>query len=243
MPKLTTFDANNTCFLCGAQALFVSVNSKQFRCVEKITKCPGFVKKAQASRDSNITPEERQAHMKRMSTNGNAKLKKLHTDPEWLANKSEKISEVIKSRGGHSGKNNPMFGRKHKSSTKIKQATKAQNRDPKCYTQGTETKIEKGIATPKELKSEWDLYREEIENITNKNWKKHQDKINPNNLPRGQEYELDHKFSKTMGFLNKIPPEIIGHYANLELIPKKENRIKRTKCSITIMELYSAIKS
>ena len=170
------------------------------RCIEKITQCTGFVEKAQATRDANTTPEERAAHMKRMSKNGNAKLKKLHNDPEWLANKSEKISEAVEKRGGHS-------------------------------------------ATPKELKSAWELYREKVENITTQNWKKHHNRINPNNLPRGQEYELDHKFSKTEGFLNNVPPEVIGHYANLELIPKHKNRSKRTKCSITLTELYEAIKS
>ena len=243
MPKLTTNDVNNTCYLCSCQAHYISFNSKKMRCVEKITQCPGFVKKAQAARDANATPEERKAHMKRMSKNGNAKLKQLHNDSKWLSNKSEKISEAVEKRGGHSGEKNPMFGRKHKQSTRIKQATKAQNRDPKCYTQGTETKIKKGSAIPKELKSAWELYREKVENITIKNWKKYNDKINPNNLLRGQEYELDHKFSKTMGFLNNIPPEVIGHYANLELIPKFENRSKQIKCSITIAELYEAIKS
>jgi len=243
MPKLTTDDVYNTCYLCGCQAHYISYNSKKMRCVEKITQCPGFIKKAQASRDANTTPEERKAHMKRMSENGNTKLKKLHNDPVWLANKSKKISNSVERRGGHGGENNPMFGQKHKQSTKRKQSTKAQHRDPKCYEQGIETKIKKGIATPKESKSAWDLYREKVENITVKNWKKYHDKINPNNLLRGQEYELDHKFSKTMGFLNNIPPEIIGHYANLELITKNKNRSKRIKCSITITELYEAIKS
>lgn len=243
MPKLTNITSNNTCFLCGSQAHWISFNSKQLRCTEKITQCPGHAKKAQATRIANTTPEERKAHMKRMSKNGNAKLKKLHNDPKWLAKKSEKISEAVESRGGHSGENNPMFGRKHKQSSKRKQATKAQHRDPNCYKKGTETKIKNGIATPKELKSAWDLYREKVENATVKNWKKYHDKINPNNLPRGQEYELDHKFSKTMGFLDNVPPEVIGHYANLELIPKGKNRSKRTKCSITITELYESIRS
>ena len=243
MPKLFNPTPNDTCFLCGCQAHWISFNSKQMRCVEKITRCTGFVKKAQATRDANTTPEERTAHMKRMSKNGNAKLKKLHSDPKWLATKSEKISESIEQRGGHNGSNNPMFGRTHKKSTKRKQAVKAQNRDPKCYERGTDTKIKNGIATPKELKSAWDLYKEKVENITTRNWKKHHSKINPNNLPRGQEYELDHKFSKTEGFLNNVPPEVIGHYANLELISKNENRSKRTKCSITLTALYEAIKS
>lgn len=242
MPKLTTITPNNTCFLCGCQAHYISYNSKQMRCVEKITQCSGFVKKAEASRQKNMTKEQRRAHMKMMSQNGNAKLKKLHDNPEWLHKKSNNISESVKSRGGHAGSNNPMFGKKHKSSSKKKQEIKAQSRDPKCYEQGTKTKIQNGICTPKELKTEWELYIEQVTNFTTRNWKKYQSIINPNNLPRGQLYELDHKFSKTEGFINNVPPEVIGHYANLELIPKNKNRSKRTKCFITLAELYEAIK-
>ena len=242
MPKLTNITPNNTCFMCGSQAHWISINSKQLRCTEKITQCPGHAKKAQATRDANTTPEERSAHMKHMSKNGNAKLKKLHTDPEWLANKSEKISEAVEKRGGHSGSNNPMFGKKHKNSSKKKQEVKAQSRDPKCYEQATETKIKNGIAIPKHLKTDFELYEEKVDNITRTSWQWHQNKINPTNLLRGQDYELDHKFSKIEGFNNNVPSEVIGHYANLELLPKNENRSKRTKCSITLAELYEAVK-
>jgi len=242
MPKLINSTPNDTCLLCGGQAHYISFNSKQRRCVEKISQCPGHAKKAEASRQKNMTKEQRRAHMKMMSERGNAVLKELHNDPVWLANKSGKISNAIERRGGHLGENNPMFNRKHKQSAKRKQSTKAQNRDPKCYEQGTITKIQNGICTPKELKTEWELYIEQVTNFTTRNWKKYQSIINPNNLPRGQLYELDHKFSKTEGFINEVPPEVIGHYANLELIPKNKNRSKRTKCSITLAELYEAIK-
>jgi len=242
MPKLFNPTPNDTCFLCGCQAHWISFNSKQLRCVEKITQCTSFIKKAQATRDTNTTPEERKAHMKKMSERGNDKLKKLHSDPGWLASKSKKISEAVEKRGGHSGSNNPMFGKKHKNSSKKKQEVKAQSRDPKCYEQATETKIKNGIAVPKHLKTDFELYGEKVDNITYTSWRWHQNKINPTNLPRGTDYELDHKFSKTAGFINNVPPEVIGHYANLELIPKNKNRSKRTKCSITLSKLYESIK-
>jgi hypothetical protein len=243
MPKLTNPTPNDTCFLCGCQAYWISFNSKQMRCVEKITQCTGFVKKAEAARQQNMTKEERRAHMKKMSARGIAELKKLYKDHEWVATQSKKISEAVEKRGGHSGSNNPMFGKKHKNSSKKKQEVKARSRDPKCYEQATETKIKNGIAIPKHLKTDFELYEEKVDNITYTSWRWHQNKINPNNLLRGAEYELDHKFSKTEGFINNVAPEVIGHYANLELIPKNENRSKRTKCSITLTELYKAIKS
>lgn len=237
MPKLTNTTANDTCFLCGSQAFFISINSKQKRCVDKITQCPGHAKKAQMTRNLNTTTEERAAHMKHMSQQGNKSLSKLHTNPDWVKNKSKHISVAIAERGGHKGSNNPMFNKLQTEDAKMKQSLKARNRDPNCYKRATNTKILKGIAVPKESKSEWELYREKVTNETLSSWKLYYSKINPNNLVRGKEFELDHKFSITEGFLQKVPPEVIGHYHNLELIPKDKNRSKRTRCSITLIEL------
>ena len=237
MPKLTTNDVNNTCYLCGCQAHYISYNSKKMRCVEKITQCPGFVEKAEASRQKNMSKEQRCAHMKKMSDKGNAVLKELHIDQAWLANKGNRISKAVQQRGGHAGESNPMFGKSHSAKTKQILSNRANNRNPSCYVDATETKIARGLAIPKEQKTEWELYREQVLNHTYKSWKHHQTKINPLGLERGNEYELDHKFSITEGFKQNVDPEIIGHYSNLELLPKDDNRSKRIKCSITLEEL------
>jgi hypothetical protein len=237
MPKLTTDSVNNICFLCGCQAYFISYNSKKMRCVEKITQCPGFVKKAQKSRDESTTLEERTAHMKLMSQRGNAKLKQLHANKDWSNHKSNSISNAVKQRGGHSGKNNPMYGRSHSEESKKKLSEKANKRNPACYSKATETKIYRGIAIPKDQKSDWELYREQVLNHTYKSWQHYQDKINPLRLERGGEYELDHKFSITEGFKQGVDPAVIGHFSNLELISKSANRSKRIRCSITLEEL------
>jgi len=207
------------------------------RCVEKITQCPGFIKKAEASRQNNMTAEERRRHMKQMSERGNAVLKELHANEEWLSAKSSRISDAVKHRGGHVGKNNPMYGKSHSIKSLELLTEKANNRDPACYATATETKIARGIAIPKEQKTEWEFYREQVFNYTRKSWQRHQDKINPEGLVRGTDYELDHKFSITEGFKQNVDPEIIGHHINLELIPKSVNRSKRIRCSITLEEL------
>lgn len=240
MPKLTTVNVNDTCFLCGGQAFYISYNSKKLRCVEKITQCPGFVKKAEASRQNNMTPEERRSHMKKMSERGNATLKELHTDSKWVAEKGSKIAAAVKSRGGHSGINNPMYGESHSEESKKKLSERANKRNPACYSAATDTKISRGIAISKEQKSDWELYREQVLNHTYKSWQHHQDKINPLGLERGSKYELDHKFSITEGFKQGVDPAVIGHFSNLELIPKSVNRSKRIRCSITIEELRQA---
>jgi hypothetical protein len=189
MPKLTTVDINNTCCLCGSQAYYISYNSKKLRCVEKITQCPGFVKKAEATRQQNITKEQRRAHMKQMSTRGNATLKKLHINEEWRRQKGQNISKA------------------------------------------------KSVI-PAEQKPLWEAYENRVDRITRDSWVYHQTIINPMGLLRGKEYELDHKFSKHRGFLNNIPPEVIGHHTNLQLIPRYSNRKKYNKCSITLEELF-----
>jgi hypothetical protein len=237
MPKLTTTDVNNTCYLCNCQAHYISYNSKKMRCVEKITQCPGFVKKAEASRQKNMSKEQRRAHMKKMSERGNTVLKELHRDQAWLANKSHKISEAVHKRGGHAGQSNPMFGKNHNAETKQILSDRANNRNPECYLNATETKITRGLAIPKEQKTEWELYREQVLGYTYKSWKHHQNKINPLGLERGSKFELDHKFSITEGFKQNVDPKIIGHYSNLELLPKDDNRSKRIKCSVTLEEL------
>lgn len=42
-------------------------------------------------------------------------------------------------------------------------------------------------------------------------------------------YELDHILSIAHGYLESIPPHLIGSIENLRFIPKKENRIKSFK--------------
>lgn len=236
MPRLTELHLH-CCNWCGRPATFISVKTKIYRCVEKITQCPAVIQKQETARQCQMTTEMRREHMKKMSRNGNARLQELHENEDWVSQKGSRISNKVKERGGHLGTNNPMSGKKHSPESIEKLKKKAKDRDPLCYVKCTETKIERGIAIPKDQKTDYELYEEAVDTITLRSWLKHYWDINPNNLTRGSEYELDHKYSKAQGWINKIPPEIIGHYCNLELLPKNKNRSKRTKCSITLEEL------
>lgn len=51
----------------------------------------------------------------------------------------------------------------------------------------------------------------------------------------------DHKVSVSYGFKNNIPPNIIRHPANCELLPHIENQKKRSKCSISLEQLLEDI--
>ena len=52
----------------------------------------------------------------------------------------------------------------------------------------------------------------------------------------------DHMISRNYGWLNNIPPEVIAHPANCEMIIQSNNASKGTKCSITLEELYERIE-
>ena len=104
----------------------------------------------------------------------------------------------------------------------------------KCgYEQQINTKIENGIINDPELKDKFNLYRETVRKISNENFQKYYYDINPDNLKRGKDYHLDHKFSILDGFLSKKSPEEIAHPSNLQVISSKENQIKGTKSLIS----------
>jgi hypothetical protein len=52
----------------------------------------------------------------------------------------------------------------------------------------------------------------------------------------------DHLYSITDGWLNDIPPAVIRHPANCELVQHTENQSKHKKSKITINELYQRIE-
>jgi hypothetical protein len=87
---------------------------------------------------------------------------------------------------------------------------------------------------PLEQFEEYKLYKSKVWHFTRK-----QDlKSLPNFKNRGfNKYSLDHKFSIREGFVNNIPPYIIGHVCNLEFILYKSNSKKGKLCSITLEEL------
>jgi len=103
----------------------------------------------------------------------------------------------------------------------------------KCgYEQQVKTKIERNLISDPKLKDEFDIYRENVRKLSNDNYQKFYYDINPNNLPRGNDYHLDHKFSILDGFLSNKLPEEIAHPSNLQIISAKENQSKGSKSYI-----------
>lgn len=173
----------------------------------------------------------------------------------WVANNRSaewrsKASEAKK------GKNNPMFGVKQANPNSLSNL----NHD---YWKGKSHSAESNEKRSKALKGR-PLSEEHKRQISetkkaNRKWqpddpeykefKKYQRKVyywtNKNDLATLENYDkrskkgyhLDHRFSIYEGFLQNIPPKVIGNIHNLEMLPAKENMSKATKCSITKEEL------
>ena len=97
-----------------------------------------------------------------------------------------------------------------------------------------ETMIAQKIIVPYKSLSEREQYYKQVWFFTNQQ----NLKLLPNYEKRGKEYQLDHKFSIIAGFINNIPPYIIGNINNLEMLSTHDNTSKQGKCSITKEELF-----
>lgn len=105
-----------------------------------------------------------------------------------------------------------------------------------------QTKIKRGIIRPVEEREAREIYNEQVDNHTKESWYYHYSKINPGGLERGREYHLDHIYSRKAGFDNNVPPEVIGHWTNLRMMPGTENNGKGPRCDKTIEQLYEDYK-
>ena len=93
-----------------------------------------------------------------------------------------------------------------------------------------------------EVFSEWQLYRKTVYKITEITYRKFKQIINLNNFQRGRgKYHLDHKFSILEGFKNNIPPYVIAHQSNLQMLKESINIAKDYKCDINMMQLFGGV--
>lgn len=110
----------------------------------------------------------------------------------------------------------------------------------KCYyIRARKIQEDLGNWLPLEDLDEYDLYYSVVYNMTNINYRKFKKSINPEKYPRGlKQYHIDHKYSVSSGFKNNVPPYILSHPYNLQMLPYRDNIIKRDSSSITLEELY-----
>ena len=90
---------------------------------------------------------------------------------------------------------------------------------------------------------EFNNYKRQARSLSQKTYREHKDFINPLDLPNNRYgYHIDHKFSISEGYKNKINPIIISAKENLEMLFWKDNLNKNKKSSITLDELLSKTK-
>lgn len=99
------------------------------------------------------------------------------------------------------------------------------------------TKAEKGQVRYPAERTEFERYKLEVRRIT----KQQPIHLLENYDKRGGAtgWHLDHKYSILQGFIDKIPPAVIGHISNLRIIPARDNVQKSHQCSVTIDELIA----
>ena len=80
--------------------------------------------------------------------------------------------------------------------------------------------------------------------MTEKNYDLFKSQINPKNLKRSwKANHLDHIYSVSQGFKDKINPFWIAHPCNLQMLKARENKKKNAKCGHTQEELFEKINN
>jgi hypothetical protein len=78
--------------------------------------------------------------------------------------------------------------------------------------------------------------------LTERNYHLFKNQINPKSLKRSfKANHIDHIYSISQGFKNKINPFWIAHPCNLQMLKAKENKKKNAKCGHTVEELFEKI--
>jgi len=79
--------------------------------------------------------------------------------------------------------------------------------------------------------------------LTEKNYDLFKKQINPKSLKRSwKANHLDHIYSISQGFKDRINPFFIAHPCNLQMLKARENKKKNAKCGHSVEELFSKIE-
>jgi hypothetical protein len=111
---------------------------------------------------------------------------------------------------------------------------------PEFFEKGKQTRIALGYERHPDQKADVEKYYLKVWEFSNKAFKEHYYDFTKNEtIKRGSEYHLDHIYSVHQGFIDNIPPYIIGHKNNLRLLSASENSRKNKRCDITIEEILN----
>ena len=135
----------------------------------------------------------------------------------------------------------PMKGKTHNDETK-KKLSEASLRNAAAVRKKHE---EAGRWIPKENLPEMERFRQEVWKLTNRIVHLiegfDESKRGVNSLT-ADNYQVDHRYSITQGYLDGLSPEQLSHPANLRFIPWRDNAKKSERCDFTLHEFLELIK-
>jgi len=90
----------------------------------------------------------------------------------------------------------------------------------------------------------WYMYRKTVYKMTEKTYRKHKKIIHPKDFTRGRgknKYHVDHNYSIMEGFKNNIPPYILSHQSNLQMLKEYDNISKGHDCDMNKNTLFKEV--
>jgi hypothetical protein len=114
--------------------------------------------------------------------------------------------------------------------------------DDEIKTNIAKLRTERGDWTDITGREDFYAYSRKVRAMTEQNYRKHKDHINPDGLRRTTKIHLDHILSVMDGFVQSISPEIVAHPQNLRLISAAANHSKSGNSEITLNDLQKMIE-
>jgi hypothetical protein len=107
----------------------------------------------------------------------------------------------------------------------------------KAIIKGNRTKAEKGLISID--RNEFHRYKAIVLYLTSKHRSKLSDGYITGLAGKENAWHIDHMFSILKGYQKQVSPFVIGHLANLRMLPWQDNLSKSATCSISMEELIS----
>jgi hypothetical protein len=169
------------------------------------------------------------------------KISSALTGVKYTDERRENFCKAMQALVASDGYVNSMAGKKHTDETKAKLSKASQTSKHKVRAEMER----QGLWVPLDQMEPWEIYKREVARVTERNVHLidgYDESLRGLASHGSNNYHVDHKYSRADGFKNGVPPEIIGHVANLRFIPWTENLLKSSESSITLEELLSATR-
>jgi hypothetical protein len=237
--KQTNFDKKNNSYMktcshkCGG--IFFRKNLKND--IEKFEKFKNKVSEHRKKWWKSLSNEELKKHLSKIKISLNEYISKLSSEQ-----KKEKygfLNKLNEQEKENFIKNKMLSTGSHKWWKTVSEEEKK-----KVYEKRRKTNIKNNnLIDRKKLDvfEKYEIYKREVQHKSNITFKKYKKEIDPNNL-RGKGYQLDHIYSISTGFKNKIDPNILSIKENLRILSSFDNNSKNNKCDISKNKLLLIFK-